>query len=1022
MKVNFDNFRGTLPHASEIYGVFQPLLGWKSRLTANRLNGAEIRLPAFPPLVGISSDQNHMMSIVIGRDRAATINASGVISPSQPGDLFASPPELIRFDTPEYVDGLIVRFLQREARPQLVDHGLDDSAFWSGFWESVLSQDALNVILEKAIDFVNGPPVFEHLLKPDQTNPLLEYVQKTRLMISDREQAAAYLFNKEIYVARYLHEMLPQPGQDPLEVGFPANVNNLLLKVIPAPDLRKVLEMLDPLHLSKGKGREAALSPIGIVHLFRQYYFEFENFLGPPVEHIWLSPGSTTELIEVSTRRVLQERVFEQFMETIDRSESAVTTQDELSQAVKDENRKNSKLGSTISGGATILIAHIEASGSMSVEETQRQAREETHRTSRQQSAKLSSEIRSNARSTFRTVTEVTDTRSKRYTIQNTTAELVNYELRRKMRQVGVQQQDLGTQLCWQVYVDDPGAPLGVGQLVHLASRADLSEFAITPTKAEPQPLSDTVTILLPVPNPGDRSNLGPIVAAGSAGFAVASVPGAIVGVAVEVVLDDLFGGKDKSGSYDIGTQETIHQTYKVNLPAGYQVAPKAEQQKGEDELFKMGVDGDVPIRKIGNNGRNLLHRMNILNAAEGVFDLVVYGGSVTPAEICQYQAKIKVVPTATLVDAVAKENAAIVEGNKTKAVEKERKIKEEFIKNVKDRVELASKITSRPPEDLREEERTVIYRKLIEKLMREAWSLSASRPLAHLRSEVIKSIFDVDKLLYFVAPEWWQPRRHESHLQTGASLPKYGPSEEVLSMNAASKVNLETTAATASYANTQAAKSKLGSLGTEDLVGWGGEGRPDNYLIAEKSAPARLGSSLGWLLQLDGDNLRNAFLNAPWVKAVLPIRPGKEQDALEWLQQSQVEGTEGLDAVYAGDDKGIFKAKYTAKFGVVKDPTVGDVLGLIADDVESKSDAATEVVKEQVQVGPGQMADLFYLRPDRVFEKGFDPLKGGFRALPEVVGDKPQFEVFDQWVEILPTDQIVAVAVEYDPKTGFLK
>jgi hypothetical protein len=41
------------------------------------------------------------------------------------------------------------------------------------------------------------------------------------------------------------------------------------------------------------------------------------------------------------------------------------------------------------------------------------------------------------------------------------------------------------------------------------------------------------------------------------------------------------------------------------------------------------------------------------------------------------------------------------------------------------------------------------------------------------------------------------------------------------------------------------------------------------------------------------------------------------------------------------------------------------------------------------------------------VFTEGFDPLEGGFRA-PE------PFQIFDQWIEILPTDQIAAV--EYDP------
>ena len=50
----------------------------------------------------------------------------------------------------------------------------------------------------------------------------------------------------------------------------------------------------------------------------------------------------------------------------------------------------------------------------------------------------------------------------------------------------------------------------------------------------------------------------------------------------------------------------------------------------------------------------------------------------------------------------------------------------------------------------------------------------------------------------------------------------------------------------------------------------------------------------------------------------------------------------------------------------------------------------------------------------DRVYEHGFFPLEQSFRAN---VGK--DYEIFDQWLEILPTDQIVPVEVEYDPKTG---
>ena len=50
----------------------------------------------------------------------------------------------------------------------------------------------------------------------------------------------------------------------------------------------------------------------------------------------------------------------------------------------------------------------------------------------------------------------------------------------------------------------------------------------------------------------------------------------------------------------------------------------------------------------------------------------------------------------------------------------------------------------------------------------------------------------------------------------------------------------------------------------------------------------------------------------------------------------------------------------------------------------------------------------------DRVYEHGFFPLEKSFR-----VNVGKNYEIFDQWTEILPTDQIVPVEVEYDPKSG---
>ena len=51
-------------------------------------------------------------------------------------------------------------------------------------------------------------------------------------------------------------------------------------------------------------------------------------------------------------------------------------------------------------------------------------------------------------------------------------------------------------------------------------------------------------------------------------------------------------------------------------------------------------------------------------------------------------------------------------------------------------------------------------------------------------------------------------------------------------------------------------------------------------------------------------------------------------------------------------------------------------------------------------------------LATEVVYEHGFDPLEGGFRPADP-------YQIFDQWVEVLPTDQIVAVQVTYDPRSG---
>jgi hypothetical protein len=167
--------------------------------------------------------------------------------------------------------------------------------------------------------------------------------------------------------------------------------------------------------------------------------------------------------------------------------------------------------------------------------------------------------------------------------------------------------------------------------------------------------------------------------------------------------------------------------------------------------------------------------------------------------------------------------------------------------------------------------------------------------------------------------------------------------------------------------------------------------------MITEETAAAPMGASLGWLIQLDGDVHRNAFLNSPWVKAVLPIRPGRERDAFTFLQRPEVAGTEGLDELYP--------------FDPAMDPpdyaglTIQGALFKIADKIAAEyKDSLTPV-----KIDPADVNSELALPTEVVFAHGFDPLEGGI-----AFGGEP-FKVFSQWIEVLPTDQVVAT--EYSLK-----
>jgi len=936
---SFDDYKGILPYASELFGIYQPLLGWKSQLIRRRYDRIRALLYetlAARTLVAARVPVNVRLSdgrtnAVAARTGALSFKVSQLV-----------PLDLDRTSEP-HVSSTIDTGIARMILSEVGEKPPDD-------WSKVITAPHVEELLKKFQAIVSNATELQK--RPD----LSDYVDAFSKAYTHTQTQTLLeeLFAKECKVAGYLL-FLAQHTPSSLDALFFQSPKSALLAAA---------QVEDPLLNFGANNYDAILSPIGIIHLYREYFFEFDSFLGPPVGHVWLSPGGTVELIEVSTRKTLTEKTFEQSIETTTKSETDVTTQDDIADAIKEENRDNIKFGFTNTASYSSPVFSDTATADLSIDQTKTTSRETTHKQMRQQSEKLSSEIKRNFKTTFKTSTEITDTSSKRYVIQNTTDKLVNYELRRKMRKVGVQVQDIGVSLCWHTFVDDAGRDLGVGKLVHIGQPPELSD--LVQPDAPPIPTAQAQEVSINIPFVGiDTDETDNAYADGT---------------------ETDTGFLDSTGHI----QADFDQKVMFTAPGYTLTAVDLDPQGTDAKLSVANLNSAV-----GSSAGTFTIHINYVN----------WSG--------QHQIPTKVTlhwdPSQSVRDAATAEyNARMTAYNNEKA----RRYKEAFYAAARERIKLASGITPRPAEDLREEERTVVYRALISQLMSVGTHQSK-----HVISELVRSIFDVDKMLYFVAPEWWAPRLHQSaqHLgeEPGTTPAPTGPKISPAFAGLFTRIPGVISTFGGAVSGTSGGAVSGTSITDENIVDWGGakELNRDNYYITDESNPAKLGASLGWLLQLDGDNLRNAVLNSPWVKAVIPIRIGKERAALNWLQQAHVEGSDGLDAEYVAAENDPPELKSTPGHTV----TISDALGILIDKIqEFDQKSRTPIIGNPADPEDASNHFAGSLPTEAVFEHGFYPLKGGVHF----EGDATEQAIFSQWMEILPTDQVAALAVEYDPKT----
>lgn len=123
----------------------------------------------------------------------------------------------------------------------------------------------------------------------------------------------------------------------------------------------------------------------------------------------------------------------------------------------------------------------------------------------------------------------------------------------------------------------------------------------------------------------------------------------------------------------------------------------------------------------------------------------------------------------------------------------------------------------------------------------------------------------------------------------------------------------------------------------------------------------------------------------------MLPIRPGREKGAITFLQWPEAADVDGLDEPYPFDDN-TDPPEY-------KRFKIKDVLLLVADKIVKEYQDSLKPVPLDPSIANSKMA----LPTETVFAQGFNPLEGGIDF------GNGAFKVFSEWLEILPTDQVVA-------------
>ena len=393
---NLSDYTSVLPYASELFGVYQPMIGWRSARRLQRVRP------------GLDEVMDGLLRALAKRYVG---DASEVRFHPETCEADIKRIGIGRLLGPRIVVDSTSQLLTAIAATLPADPPSDQE------WDRYVNPDQVQQLLNSNVAHYyveQFRQLCSHSRQRENASELGDLVAMLTADIRYESALSGALLN--LAAARQYAQLRKLFYVQPVDNSRAVNDNIVALLNADDPFL-----MFDP----NKDISSVSLSPLGIVHLFRQFFFELDSFLATPVGHVWLSPGSMVELIEISTRRTYTERIVEQSTETTKRTEDSSTDRDELSEAVKSDNKNDLKLGASLTVNQSWGSGSATATGSMNLETTQGTARENTHKRMREQSSKLTSEIKQNYKSTFKTINETIDTSSKRYVLNNTTGNLI---------------------------------------------------------------------------------------------------------------------------------------------------------------------------------------------------------------------------------------------------------------------------------------------------------------------------------------------------------------------------------------------------------------------------------------------------------------------------------------------------------------------------------------------------------------------------------------------------------------------